>query len=301
MTVVLRQKLALHETYAVFGGPVVARFTAASRVRASDARRLSGAAAVLSLSVLADSGIEHYRGSFQNRAMYTPLAVGALTLGASLFGMADGRAKRHRARDAIYASAAATGFAGFGFHTYNIAKRPGGFSWLNLFYAAPIGAPFALALAGLLGRCGEIVREPDSEGRTEIAGISAGRSLALIAAGGLAGTAGEAGLLHFRGAYHNPAMILPVTLPPLAAVALGAAAAGSKQSRPVARALLKMTVGLGALGVGVHAFGVARNMGGWRNWRQNVLTGPPLPAPSSFTGVAIAGLAALSLMELDNG
>ena len=35
-------------------------------------------------------------------------------------------------------------------------------------------------------------------------------------------------------------------------------------------------------------------MGGWRNWSQNVLNGPPLPAPPSFTGLAMAGLAALA-------
>ena len=38
-------------------------------------------------------------------------------------------------------------------------------------------------------------------------------------------------------------------------------------------------------------------MGGWRNWQQNLLNGPPLPAPPSFTGLALAGLAALGLME----
>ncbi len=38
-------------------------------------------------------------------------------------------------------------------------------------------------------------------------------------------------------------------------------------------------------------------MGGWRNWSQNVLNGPPLPAPPSFTGLALTGLAALSLIE----
>ena len=38
-------------------------------------------------------------------------------------------------------------------------------------------------------------------------------------------------------------------------------------------------------------------MGGWRNWSQNVLNGPPLPAPPSFTGLSLAGLAALNLME----
>ena len=33
---------------------------------------------------------------------------------------------------------------------------------------------------------------------------------------GLLGTVGEAALLHFRGAYHNPFMVVPVTLPPAA-------------------------------------------------------------------------------------
>ena len=75
-------------------------------------RRLNASAAMLALSVLADSAIEHYRGSFQNRAMYTPLVASTLTLGASLFGSADPRAQRHVVRDSIYALAAATGFAG---------------------------------------------------------------------------------------------------------------------------------------------------------------------------------------------
>jgi hypothetical protein len=54
---------------------------------------------------------------------------------------------------------------------------------------------------------------------------------------------------------------------------------------------------MGAAGVGFHAYGVSRNMGGWRNWSQNILNGPPLPAPPSFSGLALAGLAALGLMR----
>jgi len=42
---------------------------------------------------------------------------------------------------------------------------------------------------------------------------------------------------------------------------------------------------------------VQRQMGGWRNWRQNVLNGPPIPAPPSFTGLSLAGLAVLALLE----
>ena len=41
--------------------------------------------------------------------------------------------------------------------------------------------------------------------------------------------------------------------------------------------------------MGLHAYGISRNMGGWRNWSQNLLNGPPLPAPPSFTGLALAG------------
>lgn len=261
-------------------------------------RLLNGSAAMLAFSVLADSAIEHYRGSFHNRAMYVPLAVSALTLGGSLFGVADARPKKHLARDVVYASAAATAFAGLGFHFYNILKRPGGWSWLNLFYSAPIGAPMALALAGLLGRGAERVRETPALARANMLGLPAGRILGGVTAAGLAGTVGEAGLLHFRGAYHNPAMFLPVSVPPLASVLVAAAALRPGRLRNlIARSWLRLTALLGFAGVGFHAYGVARNMGGWRNWSQNVLNGPPLPAPPSFTGLALAGLAALSLIE----
>jgi hypothetical protein len=108
----------------------------------------------------------------------------------------------------------------------------------------------------------------------------------------------EAALLHFRGAYHDPFMYLPVTVPPLTALWVGHAALGrTDQRRPITRFWLRLTAVLGFVGAGFHAMGVARNMGGWRNWTQNLLNGPPIPAPPSFTGLALAGLAALGLME----
>ncbi|MGA8078505.1 MAG: hypothetical protein WB868_14105 [Xanthobacteraceae bacterium] len=278
-----------------YAPPVRARMRQLTR---TTGRKLNGSAALLAFSVLTDSAVEHYRGSFQNRAMYTPLIAAAVTLGASLLGLADTRAQKHAARDVVYASAAATGFTGLGFHFYNILKRPGGWSWLNLFYAAPIGAPMALALAGLIGRGAEQVRDTAPLDDATVLGLPAGRMLAAVTAAGLAGTVGEAGLLHFRGAYHDPAMLLPVTVPPLASAALAAAALRpSRNVNRLARWWLRMTALLGFAGVGFHAYGVSRNMGGWRNWSQNVLNGPPLPAPPSFTGLALAGLAALNLIE----
>ncbi len=264
----------------------------------SVARKLNTAAGTLAVSVLADSAVEHYRGSFKNKAMYTPLAVSALTLATSLHGTADMRALAHKARDATYLLAAATGLVGTGFHFYNVGKKVGGFCWQNLFYGAPIGAPMAILLSGLLGFCSERVRETDGYSRPKIFRLPAGRAIAAVAGAGLLGTAGEAGLLHFRGAYHNPFMAVPVTLPPIGAALLMSAAAGRRgRAHRLTRWWMRLLALMGFVGVGFHAYGVSRNMGGWRNWSQNILNGPPLPAPPSFAGLALAGLAALGLMR----
>ncbi|WP_298255791.1 hypothetical protein [Bradyrhizobium sp.] len=290
----LRRKYATSDLLRTHARPVTTSRREAEWRNAAG-RQLNLGAALLSFSVLADSGVEHYRGSFQNRAMYIPLGVSALALAASLFGVVDTRARSHAVRDSIYGLAAMTGVIGLGFHGYNILKRPGGVSWLNLFYAAPVGAPVALALAGALGRGAEKVREERS---SRILGRAAGKTLGLLTSVGLAGTIAEAGLLHFRGAFQNPGMFLPVTLPPVAGGLLAASVINpGKTIRLAAKACLNLTALLGFAGVAFHGYGVSRQMGGWRNWSQNVLNGPPLPAPPSFTGLALAGLAALSLAD----
>ena len=258
------------------------------------ARNLHGGAGILALAVLADSGLEHYRGLFFNRAMFIPLGVSTLSLAASLHGLLDSRPLPHGVRDAVYGAAAATGVIGTGFHTWHVGKREGGLSLLNFFYGAPIGAPMALLLSGLIGLGAERVRERSSERRLRLLGLLAG-----VTATGLLGTSAEAALLHFRGAYHNPAMYAPVSLPPVAAGLLAGAASQPRNRRRMrlARSWLRLVTALGFVGVGFQAFGIHRNMGGWRNWSQNVLNGPPLPAPPSFSGLALAGLAALHLLR----
>jgi hypothetical protein len=247
-------------------------------------RGLYAAAGLLALSVLLDSAIEHDRGSFKNPGMLTPLLASGATLGAAALDAAAGPA---RGRRAVYATAAAVGAAGVAFHAFNILKRPGKANWANLFYAAPIGAPAALSLAGGLGlAAGAVAR----------GWRGAGRKLCGFVAAGLAGTVGEVSLLHFRGSFQNPFMWVPVALPPVGAALLaGAAAEADRRPHPLARAWLALTAVVGLAGVGFHVFGVSRAMGGWRNWRQNVVDGPPIPAPPAFTALSIAGLAALAL------
>ena len=260
------------------------------------ARYLNGAAAVLSFSVLTDSAMEHYRGAYHNPAMYLAPTVAASTLANSIH-MTATPAHSGVARTMLAGIALATGLGGFGFHTYNLAKREGGINLLNLFYGAPLGAPWAITLSGLAGlAASRLVAEGEQNQPGRLLGLPAGPLLAWGTAVGLIGTVAEAALLHFRGAFHDPFMFLPVTLPPITAVAMALAAIKPDLIR-WAKPMLQATAAMGVAGAGFHAYGVSRNMGGFYNWSQNLLNGPPLPAPPSFTGVALAGLGAVKLME----
>ena len=262
------------------------------------ARRLNRAAGTIATSVLIDSAMEHYRGNFHNKAMWTPLVTASLSIAVSVHGLSDKRHGAHPLRDVVYAGAGLVGAIGTAFHVYNVTKKVGGFNWQNIFYSAPLGAPAAMSLSGLMGFLAERVRDNEPAGDPKVFGLPAGRVVAATTAVSLLGTTAEAGLLHFRGAFHNPAMLLPVTMPPVAAALLGAAAAGeAEKDRRISRSWMVATAAMGVAGVAFHAYGVSRGMGGWRNWRQNAFAGPPLPAPPSFTGLALAGLAALALLK----
>lgn len=265
-------------------------------------RALHVAAAGLCASVLLDSAVEHYRGSFENPGMLTPLYVSTLGL-LTAVDAASACRWRAGARTGAYALATAAGLGGFGFHVYNVLRQAGGLNWLNAFYAAPLGAPAALGLAGVVGLAAQHAVDPAGKRpAARIAGLPAGRALCGLAAGGLLGTVGEVGLLHFRGSFQNPFMWLPVSLPPVAAL-LTARAACERSAPPrrlLTRAWLWLTATLGVAGVGFHAYGVSRAMGGWSNWRQNLVDGPPLPAPPSFSALAIAALAALRLRDREH-
>ena len=259
------------------------------RYRAAQA--LGAGAAILCISVALDSGLEHYRGSFKDRAMFAGPTMALLGLAAAGYvAFHPERASERLPRIALFA-VGSTGLIGLGFHAYNILKRPGELSALNLFYGAPAGAPAALTLAGLYG----VIAGEMLSGRADVQARLPRQTAGLIAFS-LLGTVAEAGFLHFRGAFQNPAMYAPVTIPPLAAVAIGASAVTSRATI-VAEPLLKATAILGIAGPIFHAYGIHRNMGGWRNWSQMILQGPPLPAPPAFLGIAAAGLGVLPLLE----
>ncbi len=259
-------------------------------------RLIRAGTAALAVAVVTDATLEHYRGDYANRLMYAAPVAGAALLTVAVAG----RGLR-RSRTAVFAGAGAVGAIGLAFHVWNILKRPGGLSWNNLFYAAPPAAPGTLIMAGACGLLLLEIEHPDFP-RSHDERRRIGMRSSLLAGGGLLGTVAEVAILHFRGAFHDPFMYLPIVLPPAATLSLGWAMARAGGRAPaIARGFLQATTATGIVGTGFHAYGVSRNMGGWRNWTQNALAGPPTPAPIGFTGIALAGLAGLHLMTADHG
>jgi hypothetical protein len=207
--------------------------------------------------------------------------LSAMAVGATS-GCCGGRA-------VVHAAAIAGGTVGTAFHLQNVLKREGEVSWLNVLYGAPIAAPLGLTFAGVFGLAADHVRRGDSS-------KTFSRLLAASAATGLAGTSAEAALLHFRGAFHNKLMYAPVLIAPITALFVARDLLAGRGTKTTRR-LLKTTVALGFGGALLHTLAIGREMGGWRNWTQNLQVGPPIPAPPAFTAMALAALAALEVMD----
>src|SRR5688572_10724364 len=99
----------------------------------------------------------------------------------------------------------------------------------------------------------------------------------------------ELTMLHYRGAFHSKFMWVPVLSLPVTIA--GGVASGLKKderrSRDIFRPVAWSLTVMGTLGTFFHVRGIARQMGGFFNWKYNVVTGPPFPAPMQ---VALLGL-----------
>jgi hypothetical protein len=106
-------------------------------------------------------------------------------------------------------------------------------------------------------------------------------------------------VLHYRGAFHSRFMWAPVLSLPV--VMAGGVASGLEQDERRSRGLFRPFAWLmalvGALGTFFHLRGIARQMGGFRNWKYNVVTGPPLPAPIQVALLGLLGVAASRRMS----
>ncbi len=252
--------------------------------------------AFMTALLLSDAWAGHYRRNFAHLVQYAPFPVGCLLIIFALAGTIAPRALVvNRALQCAGWLAIAGGLAGFGFHHYyGMLRKPGGYRrWLDsLMYGAPPLAPLALALMGALAlaaRRGEL-------GQMEVAGLSIGSALLLMTVVGLCGAIAQAAILHFRGAFNNPLMYAPLTVPILAVLAgIWMLLAPSAPARGTTIGLLWLTFLTGFVGLGMHLRGFDRQMAGLYVPLFNWLQGPPAFAPALFAGLAALGLVVTTL------
>lgn len=254
-------------------------------------------AALLTLLVLIDVWIGHYRSGFPLRAQYAPFASGGLLAGAALSTVIAPAAAW--AQEALWSAgwvAVVTGFVGTGYHHYyGIAQKAGGYRWLlhYLMYGAPQLAPLALSTMGALG----VIAAHGVAGRTAVLGLGLRSALLGVVAVALVGAIAQAGILHYRGAFNNPVMYVPLTVPVLTAITSGwMAAAPSAAPYALGRTLFVLTFLIGFIGLGMHLRGIDRQMGGLHIFLFNLLQGPPPLAPATFAGLAAIGFVATEML-----
>jgi hypothetical protein len=127
-------------------------------------RSLSGMTAFAALLTTAEIYLEHYRASFGNRWMWSPVIFTPPVMVAGIGGVFSRRwAKRYLpAASLLYT---ANGLAGEYFHARGIARRPGGFErpvlTYNLAMGPPIFAPGLMCIVGGMGLLAAVLRRED--------------------------------------------------------------------------------------------------------------------------------------------
>ena len=122
-------------------------------------RTLSALTALSAAGLGFEIYLEHYKGSFADKWMWTPIALTPPLTAAGVAGVVSERAAKTWL-PAVSALYAADGLAGVITHLRGVARRPGGFSeaTYNLVMGPPLLAPGSLALVGGMGLLAAIAK-----------------------------------------------------------------------------------------------------------------------------------------------
>lgn len=258
-------------------------------------------------------GYEHYKGSYSNPIMYTPVILSGILAGTAIAGIFS----KWGARVALRTTSLITladGVIGFYFHIRGIARKPGGWRLpiTNIVMGPPIFAPLLFGTSAYLGLMASYLRREEelhnsaeraheiidavTPGKTNWRDdLRYGRFQKHLSAVTLcwAFFAGfEAWYSHYKSNFRFKVQWSPVILTPL----LMASSIGSIKSRRLANTALPASSALalanGAIGFYYHARGILRRPGGMKKPIYNVLYGPPIFAPLLFAACGFLGLMA---------
>jgi hypothetical protein len=257
-------------------------------------------------------GYEHYKGSFSNPVMYTPVVLSGVLAVAGGLGFFSQRAARTVLRT-VSILTLADGAIGFFFHIRGIARKPGGWRLpvTNIVMGPPIFAPLLFGTSAYLGLIASHLRRENDSGGMDLGtalidrvsrqdsrrwtNLRHGRSqkhLCVVTIAWAFFSGLEALYSHYKTNFRYKAQWTPVLLAPL----LMAVAAGGILRRRIANTLLPAVSTLaladGAVGFYYHARGITRRAGGMKKPLYNILYGPPIFAPLLFAACGLLGMMA---------
>ena len=246
---------------------------------------------------------EHYKGSYSNPIMYTPVLLSGALTAAGVWGVFSGKAARTVLR-LTAATTLADGVIGFGFHIRGIRRKPGGWRLplTNIIMGPPIFAPLLFGTAAYLGFMASYLRREDEHAllpiphatgwRQELREGKFQKHLAAVSAVWAVFSGFEAWYSHYKSNFRIWAQWTPVLLAPVQVAACIAAVCNER----AAKTFLPVSSGLaildGTVGFGYHVRGVLRRPGGRKKWLYNILYGPPIFAPLLFAACGALGLLA---------
>ncbi len=268
-------------------------------------RSLSLVAAGSSLISGLEVTYEHYKGSYGNRAMYSPVALSVLLTVAATAGLFSGKAARTWMR---WTSAATLldGVIGFGFHIRGIRRKPGGWKLplTNIIMGPPIFAPLLFGTAAYLGFIASYLKpEEHAKRATDEHPVYSGwqrelnegqfqKHMAAVAALWTLFSGSEAWYSHYKSRFRIWSQWIPVLLSPIQFAACIAAVYYPKAAQKFLPVSSAITTVSGGVGFFYHVRGVVRRPGKTKHWLYNVLYGPPVFAPLLFAACGALGMLA---------
>ncbi|HUB66641.1 MAG TPA: hypothetical protein VL981_04070 [Candidatus Methylacidiphilales bacterium] len=280
-------------------------------------RSLSLMAGASSILAGLEVSYEHYKGSFGQKVMWSPVVLsGALTM-AGIWGSLCTWAARTVLRWVSLVTML-DGVVGFLFHVRGIARKPGGWRLpvTNIVMGPPIFAPLLFSISAYLGLIASFLRPEESPvidlplrrrrgflerffhggGNSWAAQLCEGHfqkhlAVATILSAFFSGF--EALYSHYKNNFKYKAQWSPVIIAPLLMLAAALSIRSPRAARTVLPVMSAAAVVDGAVGFYYHARGVWRRPGGLiKAPLYNILYGPPIFAPLLFAACGVIGLLA---------
>ncbi|HEX4086371.1 MAG TPA: hypothetical protein VHY22_15760 [Chthoniobacteraceae bacterium] len=274
-------------------------------------RSLSLLAGLSSILAGLEVSYEHYRGSYGQRIMWTPVALSGAMTGAGVAGAVSPRTGRRVLRWVSFVTLA-DGLIGFLYHIRGIARKPGGWreTVANIIMGPPIFAPLLFGVSAYLGLIASYLRtEEESEfslstlldvtklpvSRQWQCQLRMGRYQKHLAVATILGaffSGFEALYSHYKNNFRYAAQWTPVIIAPALMAVAGASIRSPRIARTWLPALSLLAIADGAIGFGYHVRGVLRRPGGIKKPLYNTIYGPPIFAPLLFAACGALGLLA---------